>query len=350
MKGYYFINTDVMNRRAHTAQILNTVSELKKHIDIELVAPRYSDFRIEDLEKAYDLPRMPKVNLLWSFHLSPGILSFILFNIPATTFLLRHKADFIYIRSNHFFPLGWIACLKGVPYFYETHRVPLSPTEKIRDTLMSKYARGLVLISKHVESYYKKFNRHTMVAHDAVSMKLFGEARNINDEKIVVYTGTISKLKGIDTLLETARLMPDTKFTLAGILHPEFKNINWPENVIYMGHLEQVELPKILSAASVLVLPHPANEYSQSPMKLFEYMASGVPIVSSRLPSLEEVLNENNSVLVEPESATALREGIEKGLSPESRKLGDQAKEDVLEYTWEKRGEKIAHFIKKCRD
>jgi glycosyltransferase involved in cell wall biosynthesis len=346
MKGLYFINTDVLNRRAHTTQILNTVSELGKHLDIEIVAPYYGG-NLEGL-KVYDFEKIPNIKRLGNLNLSPGLASFLYFNIPASIYMVKNKPDFIYIRSTHFFLLATVAKMLGVPYFYETHRVPLSISEKFRDRILAKNARGIVVISSHVGEYYKKYNKNLLAVHDAVSLKRFVPVQEVTDEKVVVYTGTISKLKGVDYLVEAARLMPEVKFVLAGILHKDFLNFVWPDNVEYVGKVEQSELPQILSRASVLVIPHPDNEYSQSPMKLFEYMASGVPIVSTNLVSLREVLNEKNAVLVKPNDPEALKEGIEKAFGRTD--LGEQAKVDVLEYTWEKRGEKISNFIKQCRD
>ena len=104
-------------------------------------------------------------------------------------------------------------------------------------------------------------------------------------------------------------------------------------------------------AADVLVLPNRRDggqsEYFTSPMKMFEYMASGTPLVASNLPSLREVLSETNAFLVEPDSASALAAGIREVLSrPEqaqSRAL--QAHHDVAKYSWHQRAQGIIKFI-----
>jgi len=76
-----------------------------------------------------------------------------------------------------------------------------------------------------------------------------------------------------------------------------------------------------------------------SPMKLFEYLACGRPILSSTLPVLGEVLNDHNAVLLpatEVESWTQALRHLQ--LDPETRnKLSAQARQDALKYTWEKR-------------
>jgi glycosyltransferase involved in cell wall biosynthesis len=80
-----------------------------------------------------------------------------------------------------------------------------------------------------------------------------------------------------------------------------------------------------------------------SPMKLFEYMACGRPILSSDLPVFREVLNKKNAILLTPNDVNQWVECIELLQSdPEQRtKLAIQAKQDVQQYTWEARAEHI---------
>ena len=71
------------------------------------------------------------------------------------------------------------------------------------------------------------------------------------------------------------------------------------------------------------------------------------PLFASRLPSLCEILNDSNAVLVEPENPDSLVQGIEKYLpiKNKAQDLASHARMDVNAYTWEKRGEMISRFI-----
>jgi len=364
MKGFYFINTDIRNTRAHTCQMFNTISAIDANIPIDFVAPRYHDnIDLDAIKIRHNTPKTPRGVFLRNFGIKkPGVLAFALFNAPAVLFLFKIKikktVNFIYVRSSLFMPLVIFAYLLRVPIFYETHRKPISFSERILDYLISKTATGIIVISSYIKEHYLPYKKKILVAHDAVSLKRFDskvgkdEARkklgiNLN-KKICVYTGTISKLKGSDYIFETARILPDVDFLLAGRVSQEFKNIDLPVNIKLLGRKEQKELPLILKSADTLLLPHPKGEYSQSPMKLFEYMASGHPIVTSDLPSIREILDKNNAMLVEPNSARKLVEGIKKVLQDKNLidKISKQAFDDVKNYTWEKRGEKIAEFIK----
>lgn len=103
----------------------------------------------------------------------------------------------------------------------------------------------------------------------------------------------------------------------------------------------------LISVADVLVLPNKSgwreSELFTSPMKLFEYMASGKPVVASSLPSIREILSDNNAFLVQPNNPAELARGIETLISnPElGKKLAAQALADVAQYSWEMRAKKI---------
>jgi len=82
-------------------------------------------------------------------------------------------------------------------------------------------------------------------------------------------------------------------------------------------------------------------------MKMFEYMAAGKPIVASNLPSIGEVLNEENALLVESDNPKMLAEGINKVLQNRdfSAKISHKAFNDVQSYSWHRRSGKVLSFI-----
>ena len=110
-------------------------------------------------------------------------------------------------------------------------------------------------------------------------------------------------------------------------------------------------MPLYLKSADILLIPNigvtdESISYT-SPLKMFEYMASSVPIIASDMPSIREVLNENNAFFVEPNNAKALANGIEKLLGDKnfSSRLVQKSLEDVKKYTWDEYAKKILNFI-----
>ncbi len=233
-----------------------------------------------------------------------------------------------------------------------------------------KKSDKIIVLNKYIKNEISKViknDKNIFVASDGVDIKKFDieitkeEARKkLNlplDKKIVVYTGLLYKWKGVQTLVESSGYLSDDFLIVfvGGKEHhvKDFKNKNRKyKNVLFFGSRSHSEIPLWLKSADILVLPNTAKEniskYYTSPMKLFEYMASGIPIIASNLPSLREILNQNNSVLVEPDNAKKLAEVVNKLLNNKelSDRISKQAFKDVQNYTWGKRVNNILNFIK----
>ena len=206
-----------------------------------------------------------------------------------------------------------------------------------------------------------------LIAPDAVDLEKFDiniskkEARKgLNlplDKKLILYAGSfyLYDWKGIDVLLESIKYFnEDYLFVLVGGNKKEIKKIQNKyqfKHILLVGHQSHEKIPYYLKASDVLVLPNKkGDKFSEeftSPLKLFEYMASKRPIVASGLPSIKEILNENNAILVKPGGSESLAKGIEKALRDPDfcAKISKQAYKSVQKYTWNKRVERILRFI-----
>ncbi len=172
------------------------------------------------------------------------------------------------------------------------------------------------------------------------------------------FTGHIYPGRGADLLLELARQLPQLSFLWVGGT-PDLVE-TWRgrlaeagiTNVTMTGFLEHRQIPLHQAAADILLMPYSRSIEASSgqdigevinPMKMFEYMAAGRAIVSADLPSIREVLNENNAVLCEPGNVSAWKAAIEALLLDERRRLGlgRQARRFVEKYTWRAREQRI---------
>ena len=122
-------------------------------------------------------------------------------------------------------------------------------------------------------------------------------------------------------------------------------------NVTLTGFVPPARVPEYLAAADILVMPTtPDLAYAAftSPLKLFEYMASGRPVVASDIPVIREVLEPGvNALLYPPRDADALATAAlrlvhEPGLSAV---LAEQAWADVQQYGWQRRAQRILDRI-----
>jgi len=151
--------------------------------------------------------------------------------------------------------------------------------------------------------------------------------------------GHLAVVGGPEEMVETLRRrwagagLDETRFLAAGQVPPD-------------------RVPLYLSAFDVCALPHPWTEhfaYYTSPIKLFEYMASGRAIVASDLPGFAEVLHHDESALLVPPGDTAALAAAITRLrdDPALRiRLAEHASTLVLaRYTWAARAEAIRAFI-----
>jgi len=185
---------------------------------------------------------------------------------------------------------------------------------------------------------------------------------NLPEGLTVGFTGHIYPGRGADLLFELAKQMPQVKFLWVGGT-PELVDF-WRArlteakmtNVTMTGFVKHEMIPLYQAASDILLMPYSRSISASSgqdiaevinPMKMFEYMASGRAIVSADLPSIREVLNEGNAVLVEAGEWKMVignwRLEIESLLADESRRqvLASQAQKDVKQLTWVKREERV---------
>ncbi len=170
------------------------------------------------------------------------------------------------------------------------------------------------------------------------------------------YAGHLYPWKGVDLVIEAVSALPDTRGLIIGghEKEPDLARVkafaaalDCSLRVTFTGPIPPADVAARLREADVLALPNPASAISTlftSPLKLFEYMASGRPIVASDLPSLREVLRDGeNALLVEPGNPQALTAGIVriKTHAALGERLARQAREDARQFTWERRAERL---------
>ena len=135
----------------------------------------------------------------------------------------------------------------------------------------------------------------------------------------VTYAGHLYPWKGVDVLLHALAELPHVQARIVGGQPGETDHVRLDslarekgvgDRVTFTGWLPPASVSAELARAHALILPntptHTSERYT-SPLKLFEYLAAGRPIVASDLAALREVLrHEDNALLVEPGSPTAL--------------------------------------------
>lgn len=212
---------------------------------------------------------------------------------------------------------------------------------------------GIVAISNGLKQFYEqRAYKKIVVAHDAVDISEFTVDQKADlgfesDKKIVMYIGHMYGWKGVDTFLEASTSVPNAQFVVIGGVREDYPNVK------FLGYKPYNELPKNQKAADILVIPNSGktdiSRLYTSPLKVFSYMTSGVPIVASDLPSLREILNESNAFFADPDDPESFAKTIHYVLQhpDEARKKAEQAYVDVQKYTWDARARTILDFFAK---
>jgi hypothetical protein len=174
------------------------------------------------------------------------------------------------------------------------------------------------------------------------------------EDGVCGYIGHLYAGRGVEVIEALAEQRPNVLFLVAGGQEAEIaarQARNRRRNLIFLGHLPHDAALQLAKCVDVLLMPYQKSvsvgvgRYDtarwMSPMKMFEYMAAGVPIVSSDLPVLREVLShDTNALLVSPEDVESWGNAIDRLLSDTalSRRLASTAYSQYeRQHTWQHR-------------
>jgi len=176
----------------------------------------------------------------------------------------------------------------------------------------------------------------------------------------VLYCGSLKPWKGVDTLVAAMQTLYPFKLTIVGPMVKQDVDrlrqaalaVGAVERLAILPAVRPADVWDLYARAKVGAIPLPGVEYVEardftSPLKLFEMMAAGLPIVCSRLKSLQEYVKDGREALMVPaDDPRALAEGLRKMLSDEALRSGlaAAARARASEHTWDERGRKILTF------
>ena len=140
-----------------------------------------------------------------------------------------------------------------------------------------------------------------------------------NNAIVVTYAGSLKPWKGVEVFLEASRSIPqstDIAFLIIGGTDKEVSELKqrYPQ-IVFTGYVDKLQLVRLLSISSIGVIPNSLSveglRYT-CPMKLFDYMKAGLPIISAALPSIKEIISSpGNALFFTPEKPRELAEVIQ---------------------------------------
>jgi glycosyltransferase involved in cell wall biosynthesis len=289
--------------------------------------------------------------------------------------VLRASSDDIVLSRNLYGAFA-LAVVFGRQITYETHQLEFGLRKLIQRLIISNPCVLTVVISArllhHLQEHHGLFPARHMVLHDAACEGI--QPTDANSKRDVLrsltgldvgasefvcgYFGQLFSGRGIEVIEAMAAQRPTCLFLVYGGNESDVigrRKDNRVPNLLYMGHAPHATAQRVMAAVDVLLMPYqkkvsigvPGHDTARwmSPMKMFEYMATGVPILSSDLPVLREVLeHEKNCLLVPPADEQAWVAALDRlrGDCDLAVRIGAQAHRDYADhYTWTRRAEKI---------
>ncbi len=284
----------------------------------------------------------------------------------ALRLLFGSRQTIIYARE----PQACVLSQLGYRVVYECHHIfDRSP----RFFALARRAHRIVTISHALKRTFLDAGfdeRRILVAPSGVDLAVFGVELPRNDArrqldlplaaKIAVYTGnftTMDQDKGIHDIILALKDVPTVTFVAVGgraddieRYEREARGAGVLDRVVLRGFAPQKELAVYQKAADMLLMPFPDTPHYRnhmSPVKMFEYMASGVPIIATDLPTITEVLNRENAIIIPPGDAKALAAAMTDLMSDNHRAsvLAQRAREEVAAFTWNRRSQNIVQSL-----
>lgn len=295
--------------------------------------------------------------------------SILLYSLRCAVEILKIKPDIVYGR---FLRGVWLAARLNFDVVYEMHfpvwKMPRIGRFLFSNLVKNKKLKHLVVISKALKKMVEKdvSGKEIIVAHDGAD--LIGnngkEVQTVLSDQYgnrtkVGYVGHLYPGRGIELIIKMATELLDIDFHIIGGKEEDIKAIKREieaNNVFFHGFMPPSLINDYILGCDILVMPYQrkvavsGDKYSDtsrwmSPLKMFEYMASGKPIIASDLPVLREVLeHDRNAVLVAPDDTDGWVRAVKHLIN--NKKVGERIAQQALidlkqSYTWERRIQRV---------
>ena len=285
-----------------------------------------------------------------------------IYSIALAIYLKLLGVDLIYTRD--FYP-ALHTTLFRIPTIMEFHSMP-NWGKGLYKPLASRFYRSRFLLKNVVisEAMKKLFlgqnisSEKLVVAHDgsdeSVAVK---NSYPLKGAIKVGYVGHLYKGRGIELIAELAKKNPQVDFHMAGGTEEDiryWKNNTGLPNLHFQGFIPPNQTDAFRQSCDVLLAPYQRkvlisdgktdSSGYMSPLKIFEYMSAGKAIIASDLPVLREVLNDQNSMLCDPDDVNEWNTALLQLVNDKElyNKLSNQALTDFeSNYVWKVRAKNL---------
>jgi glycosyltransferase involved in cell wall biosynthesis len=229
----------------------------------------------------------------------------------------------------------------------------LSKTFAIYEKITCSKFDYIVTATPTIQEKFLVFNKNVIDIKNFPIVSELGNDIQWNDKKNeVCYIGAITATRGIREIIESLAYLDGVKLNLAGnfvekdVEDEVKKSAQW-QSVHEYGFVNREKIAQILGKSKVgLVTLHPLISYQEAlPIKMFEYMLAGIPVVSSNFPLWSDIVEKSNcGICVNPLSPKEIADAISYLISHpiEAQQMGKNGKEAVLQmYNWDNEAKRL---------
>ena len=314
-----------------------------------------------NIKKIYNLHSKKKIKTISIFKKKfvNSFLKRLIFSFKIAIYLKKRKG-IILTRS---LISSFAMTIFNVDHFLEIHQEIKGLTKLLMvnlDYINSKNIIKIIFISNGLKNFYLSKKTNNVILHDACEIRDFYKKKPSKVIKNIYYIGSFYKGRGIDLIEKLASKMTDFNFYAYGMR--DEKKIS-TKNLKFFKIINYSKVGKVLKKADLLLMPYQSkisinsknfnDEISKfiSPLKMFEYMATGIPIISSNIKVLREKLIHNHNCLLvdEYENVNDWIKSIKKvnGNFNLRKKIYFNAIKTASKNTWRIRIKKIIKIYKK---
>jgi glycosyltransferase involved in cell wall biosynthesis len=235
----------------------------------------------------------------------------------------------------------------------------------IEEGVLVKFADFVITVDQILCNEYKEYHKNVHIISNYPKLELFRSSDLNSENEGLIYVGGISRDRGIYQMIDVAN-KANVKLICVGDFTDELNKseINkflaeYPtKNVVFTGHVSHLKVVEYInkSKACLCVLQPIPRYINAVSIKVFEYMACGLPVVASNFPELRKVVKEADcGILVDPTNVDKIADAISYLLEhpEEAKRMGENGRRAVEEkYNWERMEEKLLKLyegLETCR-
>ncbi len=330
------------------------------------------DMSHEDVFAFYGVSALFRIERHWLPTTLGWAVGSVIYALLSASAARRARPDLVYGR---FLPSCYLTAVCGIPTLFEAHVPPSTQRPGWLVNLIFRFwthakgNKGVVAISSALAARLEaEFGSMKLIvapdAADVVYCLKGKHARKEPDQTLQVgYIGQLYKGKGMELIEQIVRKCPSMHFHIVGGSESDIRY--WKraladhQNVIFHGHVRHEDTEEFRQKCDVLIAPYQSEVRVfgggknvapwMSPLKIFEYMASGRAIVCSDLPVLREILTDGQTALLcDPMKPEDWEKALKHLEANEKLRigLGESARQvQATSYTWDVRVKKIYDHV-----